>query len=74
MVVRRVHQRRLLVGAHVLLEVVLSAEAFAARRTRKGPQPRVNAAVASQLLVARERFAAALVGARERTLTCQKEN
>lgn len=72
-VVCRVHQRRLLVGAHVFLEVVLAAEALAARRTRKRPQPRVDASMASQLLVARERFAAALVCARKRTLTCKKK-
>jgi hypothetical protein len=74
LVVRRVHHRRLLVGAHVLLEVVLAAEALAARGTRIGPQPRVDASVARQLLVACKRFAAAIVCARKWTLAYKNKN
>lgn len=63
------HAVRRVVRARVLLEVVLAAEALAARGAREGPQPRVDALVAGQLLVAGEALAAALLLALERPLT-----
>jgi hypothetical protein len=62
----------LAVGPRVLLEVVLAAESLAAARARVRSESRVDPAVASQLLVARERLAAAVVVALERTLTWMK--
>lgn len=63
------HAVRGVVRARVLLEVVLAAEALAARRAREGPLARVDALVARQLLVAREALAARLLLALEGSLT-----
>ena len=53
----------------VLLEVVLAAKTFVAKRAWEGPRPAVDAAVAGQLFVAGETFVASLVTADEGPLT-----
>lgn len=59
-----------MVSLDVFLQVVFSAERFVTQWARKRSEPRVNPLVPGELLVARERLAAALVFAGERPLSC----